>query len=120
MRKWLVLYVCLWVNTALAGDAHFHPKKVAKCKKVTCNKEEIKLAVSEGIRELQKWGKIDKKWLDAKVVTVELKTFKKKQKSITVWVVDISKQIKDGWDLQYVYFTQKGKVFRANNTGELK
>ena len=120
MNKSIALFFMFLGSSALAGGNHFHPKKVANCKVTDCTELEIKASVQAGITALQKWGKIDKKWIGAEASSVVLRTFKKGEKTITVWVANISRQTKNGWDYQYVYFTKKGKVFRANDSGELK
>ncbi|NRA47284.1 MAG: hypothetical protein HRU09_20230 [Oligoflexales bacterium] len=97
------------------GKGHFHPKRVAKCSG-SCNAEQIKAATHAGISELIKWNKMEGKWDKANVDSVEKKTFKKPTKSLTAWVVTVSKNN----EKTYVFFTEEGKVFRSNNTGTLK
>jgi hypothetical protein len=106
---------------AYAGGNHFHPKKVAVCAKTECSADEIKKSIKKGILALNKWAKIDRKWIGSKAVDAELKTFEKKGKSITVWVVEISQRVsKDKEENHFVFYTKKGKVFRANGSGVLK
>lgn len=102
-------------SITFAGGGHFHPKKVASCSKV-CKADDIKAATHLGVAELIKWKMMDQKWSDAKVDSVEKKTFTKGTKSLTAWVATLS----HAKDKRYVFFTEKGYVFRTNETGSLK
>lgn len=116
MKKFIVAILFSMSTLALAGGkGHFHPKKVAKCTG-SCNAEQIKAAAHAGISELIKWDKMEAKWDKASIDHVEKKTFKKPTKSLTAWVVTVSKDA----NKTYVFFTEDGKVFRNNNTGILK
>lgn len=115
MNKALYFITIFVASSVFAGGGHFHPKKVASCKSI-CSKDEIKDATFRGVQELAKWNKIDKNWMNSKIESIVKKTFTKKDKALEAWVVTLSKS----GDIQYIYFTTHGKIFRTNKTGELK
>ena len=118
----LLSFLICTSGLSYAGGNHFHPVRVVKCKAKTCTGEEIKPGVTKGIKELSKWSKIDAKWIDAQTDSITHKTFEKSSgKKLPCWVAKIFlKDDKKGNQYHYVFFTESGKVFRANSTGVLK
>ena len=116
---WAMVFFTFTFN-AFAGGGHFHRKKVAKCRS-QCTADDIKAAAHLGVKELVKWGKMDAKWEKSVVEQVEKKTFKKSTKTLTAWVVTLSEKANNKSSQKvYVFFTEKGKVFRTNSSGVLK
>ncbi len=110
MNKLIIIASFLLALNANAGGGHFHPKKVAKCSG-SCTEEKIKDALPEAISHLNKWGKIDLAWAQAKIEGVAQKQFKKGPE----WVLTLVNNEKQK---QYVFMTLDGFVTGANATGE--
>lgn len=115
MKKFAFILSCLLSSIAIAGGAHFHPKKVATCSG-KCNAEQIKAATPAGVQELIKWRKVHAKWNKGKIESVEKKTFTKGEKTLNAWVVALGLAN----ERKFIFFTEDGMVFRSNETGVLK
>ena len=115
MKQVILMLPFLFASVGFAGGAHFHPKKVAKCGG-KCNAEQIKAATPAGVSELIKWKKVAPKWSQGKIESVEKKTFTKGEKTLTTWVSSLSL----AKERKYIFFTEDGVIFRANDTGVLK
>lgn len=105
----LTLLTLFLVSIAWAGSNHFHPTKMVKCGKI-CSKEQIKGAVPAATSYLNKWGKINKEWSQAKIESIGQKKFKKG----TEWVVTLTNTSNEK---RYIFFTLNGWVTGSNSTG---